>query len=278
MFFFQHMFNICTAQPYESLFGNSSTAWNELCSNLFGQVTDSLIAGNDTIINSETYKIIKPASCLYNGGFLREDPSTGKAWFVAKNGDDTVEKLIMDLSLGIGDSFLVYRNSLYYGVDSVYIYGGRKHVRLVNLNSSTEKFTFIEGIGTTRGLTYQMTPSPNMSALLLCSFKDEIQIYQNNEPGYSSTCSVLNLGINDGAEKKYDINIYPNPSSGIFNISINSSRFDEAEIEVLDVTGKPVQKIILGNSAFNLTNYPKGLYFVKVKIGNSVVVEKVIYQ
>jgi hypothetical protein len=55
------IFIVCNAQPYVSLFGYSSTAWNELCSNLFGQVTDSLIAGNDTIINSNTYKIIKPA-------------------------------------------------------------------------------------------------------------------------------------------------------------------------------------------------------------------------
>jgi hypothetical protein len=120
--------------------------------------------------------------------------------------------------------------------------------------------------------------SPDTSISYVVTILDSAGCQANDMDSFE--VYVTPTAIEDINNMDMDIKLYPNPSPGIFNISFNSSQFDEAEVEVLDVTGKLVQKTISGNSnrTINLTDYPKGLYFVKVKIGNSIAVKKVVYQ
>ncbi len=64
------------------------------------------------------------------------------------------------------------------------------------------------------------------------------------------------------------INIYPNPSNGIFTVNVNDVKTDNALIEILDVTGKIVETRTISNltnsSTFDISAYGAGTYFVKV--------------
>ena len=82
------------------------------------------------------------------------------------------------------------------------------------------------------------------------------------------------------ANQSYDINnltIYPNPSSGIFNIMTQNSTIEG--IEIYDVLGKQIDFNINNqdntNLVLDLSNASTGIYFVKIKSNNQVVTKKI---
>lgn len=82
--------------------------------------------------------------------------------------------------------------------------------------------------------------------------------------GYSDS-TFINFAT-DGTMNVNDLttqalNIYPNPSNGIFNVSLEK----ESTIEIFDTTGKLIHKV-RGNSGINSINLTgkKGIYIVKV--------------
>ena len=78
-------------------------------------------------------------------------------------------------------------------------------------------------------------------------------------------------GIEDDREQTFVI--YPNPSSGVFNIS---GRFDN--FEVFDMYGKSVvsQRQASDRASIDLSAQSDGLYFVRVKSGTSTKTLKII--
>ena len=79
--------------------------------------------------------------------------------------------------------------------------------------------------------------------------------------------------------EQHKVLIYPNPTNGFLNIELNN--FEElAFIEVYNVMGKQVlSKTVSSNELLiDITNQPKGIYFVKVTSGENSFNEKIIYQ
>ena len=70
------------------------------------------------------------------------------------------------------------------------------------------------------------------------------------------------------------LNIYPNPSDGIFTISMELERMDNVELNVFDITGKIIIRKQFDNVPFrldsqiDLTGYEDGIYQVHLKTGN----------
>jgi len=76
-------------------------------------------------------------------------------------------------------------------------------------------------------------------------------------------------------EHELNVEIYPNPSSGIFYITAK----DISEIEIIDMQGKIINNVIThkGDSYnVNLNNEAKGIYFVKIISERGLVVNKLI--
>lgn len=78
----------------------------------------------------------------------------------------------------------------------------------------------------------------------------------------------------------FDIKIFPNPSSGLVNISVNQNVIREAKVMVYDLNGKVLEDIKLD---FNYTQQPldlmhlnKGIYFIKLQSREQFVVKKLI--
>ena len=73
-------------------------------------------------------------------------------------------------------------------------------------------------------------------------------------------------------ETNLDINIFPNPSKGIFNIIINDDK--KHAIEISDLNGKKINVTKGSTQAkqFDMTQYPAGTYMIKI------LPENIIYQ
>ncbi len=82
---------------------------------------------------------------------------------------------------------------------------------------------------------------------------------------------TLVQGIKNNYQTTSNINIYPNPSDGNFNIKIESQQSDKIKIVVTDVLGKIIKDDSninltngLNNLPLNLTNVQSGIYFVNI--------------
>lgn len=96
------------AQPYKSVFGQNETNHT---SDWYGLGIGAVYYGikGDTLIDAKDYKKV---SISWNHGigysqsigFLREDTTIGKVWYRHLS-NDTVDYLVMDMSLKAGDTF-----------------------------------------------------------------------------------------------------------------------------------------------------------------------------
>ena len=83
---------------------------------------------------------------------------------------------------------------------------------------------------------------------------------------------------NRSFNKKNMPTIFPNPTNGLINIELNSDK-PYFEIEVFSLLGELVyvNKVNSSKLTFNLAQYPKGMYLVKIKQGNHYYHEKISY-
>jgi hypothetical protein len=89
-------------------------------------------------------------------------------------------------------------------------------------------------------------------------YVDNVNISNNLSVGVNGTTSINSIGI------------YPNPSSGIFNINLVNIQGKRITIEVLDMKGRIVSSQQMNNSSknlktsFDLSRQPKGIYNLRV--------------
>ena len=72
-------------------------------------------------------------------------------------------------------------------------------------------------------------------------------------------------------------NIYPNPSNGTFNIHRKGN--EEMQVSIYDITGKLIYKkseILDNHYQLKLNQVEKGIYFLKINVGNSQVAKRLI--
>jgi len=78
----------------------------------------------------------------------------------------------------------------------------------------------------------------------------------------------------------YGISVYPNPNNGIFNLLFENSNFTEAQIEIMDITGKSIYSEILNDNrkSFDISEISNGLYLVKININSETGFVRIIKQ
>lgn len=102
------------------------------------------------------------------------------------------------------------------------------------------------------------------------------------EDGVTEVDYIINFTIATNTSddiSRSEINIYPNPSSGMFNIELERDSSDDINIEIFDVVGK-----IVFNKRFNYsekikvdaTTVPQGLYLLKVKVNSKTISKQII--
>lgn len=97
-----------------------------------------------------------------------------------------------------------------------------------------------------------------------------------------STCGG-GVGIDENAPVE-GFNIYPNPTTGIFNISMSNANFSQIWITIFDLTGKEVFSATDKNIStdykkqINLGNLTSGMYYVRLFTGTDVKTKKLIIE
>ena len=124
-----------------------------------------------------------------------------------------------------------------------------------------------------------MGANVNMPSIIL----EEVSYAQWGYPDYEYylfTLPVSGLGQIE-LDSLFNTNLYPNPTQGQINIQINGLNTEEfVVLELIDLLGKVIFKETgnTSNYTFDLSTYPKSLYLLKVKIGDELVVKKVMHQ
>jgi hypothetical protein len=85
--------------------------------------------------------------------------------------------------------------------------------------------------------------------------------------------SVVNLSTNSFSYST--INIYPNPTTGIVNISSTENSIID-KIEIVDVLGKTVATKTGNTSQVDISHLSNGMYVFKIYSGENVSIKKII--
>lgn len=99
---------------------------------------------------------------------------------------------------------------------------------------------------------------------------DYVRAYEEIEGSYVENNNWLN-----------DFYIYPNPTDGVITIPSKIEGRDVVQIEVMNALDQQIHpRLILKNNiefAYDLEEYPKGLYIVRVKAGEKIYLKKIIF-
>ena len=100
-------------------------------------------------------------------------------------------------------------------------------------------------------------------------------------PGDTSNVLIIVDGSCDFTasieENQMGLSMYPNPTSGVLQIS--KSQIGAASVEVLDLNGKVLQNSAMQQHLLlDLTTYPRGMYLVKIQMNGVSVIERIAVQ
>lgn len=101
----------------------------------------------------------------------------------------------------------------------------------------------------------------------------------NGCEGIDSIYVVLNIGIED-INDAFNMNVFPNPNEGLFNLVINNKNNTLTTVQLLDLQGQIIEtRTLSGKSVteiFDLTGIATGIYYLKASSENGMKVEKII--
>lgn len=258
------------AQPFQSVFGDSSTVWRCQVGNICDVLcSDSIYVEKDTLINGISYK--KATACTFSPycviGYLREDTVVGKVWFLDRN--LTTETVVLDFSKNIGDTLQAENVGFTLTVTNVYYDNGRKHIVYDGDGQTTCSdlgfFTVIEGIGSNAGLFPQGSYVPR--GFLFGVIKDTVVEYVNPE-GYDLDLCLMDVNEEHALNKLFTI--YPNPASNEVSINIKNN-YSKPLVRIYNAMGILVgQEVLPGAGVHTIAtnNLPNGLYFISLCNGN----------
>jgi hypothetical protein len=92
------------------------------------------------------------------------------------------------------------------------------------------------------------------------------------------------VGVNDIDKSETNLQIFPNPSNGLFNLSINLRQAAEVSISIVNLLGEEVYSSIenyhsgMNTSALELTELNKGFYFVHISSGELKMSGRILIQ
>jgi len=136
-------------------------------------------------------------------------------------------------------------------------------------------------LSATGAQTYTWSPAIPMSGVISPSTTTSYTVVGQDVNGCQNTAVVTQsvdacTGIGKNQIDNTNINIYPNPSTGIYNLQTNT----DIEITLTDVLGKIVltKKINAGTYQLNLTEQANGTYFIKAISNGQVKSKRLIKQ
>ena len=133
----------------------------------------------------------------------------------------------------------------------------------------------------TINMTYINSLTPDSMWVLISSSSLEKNPKAGSILWLDDASVTLPTGINESMSAENDIEIFPNPSTGLINIHTSTKNEEEQFVEVYNLLGAKIhvsEKSKLSNYTLNLSNQPKGVYVVKIYRGEKCMTRKIIVQ
>ncbi|MFP4024947.1 MAG: T9SS type A sorting domain-containing protein, partial [Thiohalospira sp.] len=154
--------------------------------------------------------------------------------------------------------------------------------------SATDGSIEVEATGGTGILTYLLTPGDisNETGIFNNLGPDDYTVSITDENGCGPVTTSLTVSFPDAIQSisnAKSIKLYPNPTSAKITLEIDADRHATYTIEILNIAGQRLYKENTetnGNlrKEIDLSEYAKGIYFIKVITEGFYYQEKVIFQ
>ncbi len=133
------------------------------------------------------------------------------------------------------------------------------------------------------GSKYFLTYSGNDLTQSIMQEWDHVWQQWENQTKEEYSDFVTIEGIDENAILSASINLYPNPARGILNLEVKNMDKEDLSIEIVNLNGQVIFSKQFNNTGqlvnkIDVSNYSKGIYFVKVKNANELKVGKIIIQ
>lgn len=130
----------------------------------------------------------------------------------------------------------------------------------------------MKNLSTSTLTTFNATNNPNLTCIQVDDVATATSTWTNIDNGASFSLDCNYMGVND-IELAQSIFLYPNPTNTV--LSINSDKNIES-IVIVDVMGKTVKTMLPINNSIDVSNLPKGIYFLQAHTDQDLVSKKFI--
>jgi Secretion system C-terminal sorting domain len=188
-----------------------------------------------------------------------------------------------DMTACVGDTVNLVGNAANSGSPRWSSAGGGPTI-IGNANNDSASATSSKGffgLGATAAGTYNLVYSISIgtNATGACVSRDTVKLTLKT----CVTPTVTPTGIEENNNTNLSVTVLPNPASGSFNLTLKDSKISYAELTVLTLDGRTVILEQLGavkdiQKVVNISNLSNGIYFVRVKKGDSIYTNKLVVQ
>ncbi|MDB5226762.1 MAG: type sorting protein [Bacteroidota bacterium] len=104
-----------------------------------------------------------------------------------------------------------------------------------------------------------------------------------NLNSYLAILGRLNTSVKNSSASTGKLNIYPNPSNGLFKVDFHDDNISTLHFQLIDITGKIIyteSKLHQYKTEFtiNTASFSKGIYWIKLNDGNNIYSNAIIVQ
>lgn len=212
---------------------------------------------------------------------------------IAPNGEIVTDNLTVNSAAQLRDSLTAMRLSqqqckgndfLFYSIisetDSVVADIDYENQSIdINLPIGTDITNLISTFVNAVNSTIEIDGEEQISGETVLDFSSGALVYQiTSEEGISADWTV-NVHLTAAIDYiNAGIEIYPNPSKGIFSIDLPNINNKYCKLIITDITGKQVYRtdVSSGNINIDISNKPTGIYMLNLYIDNTVISKKII--
>ena len=163
--------------------------------------------------------------------------------------------------------------------------------RAVTATSGTTTFSVTSNSGWTSSSDAAwctVTPSGNGNGSITATFEANssnsirVATITTTVAGITPQTATVTQAISTVGLDEQTINylqVYPNPSTGVFNVKTGKSMSQISEVTIMDITGRTILSGSYPGAVectFDLSSQPKGYYFIQVKNGYKSVVRQLL--
>ena len=125
--------------------------------------------------------------------------------------------------------------------------------------------------------SFDSTSTTNANLLSVAKLKTDVQKVKNFYNLTNKPNCFLTLGITE-LLKQNDFMLYPNPAKSVITVKTILEGSATLDYDIIDVLGKTIIKNETTNLNFNIniSDLNSGIYFLRLKINNSIVVKKFV--